>query len=144
MQIDLTPNPSLLAIMAIFIANYLVVRRFFLKPINDVLEARETETKTAEALYEDALARFNEAASQMEVQLHNAKREAAKVRDRYRGEAAAHRTQVIESTNAQGKQFVDEAQEKLSQDVTAARESIVRDSESLAKLAAERILGRAV
>lgn len=144
MQIDLTPNLSLFAIMAIFIVNYLVVRTFFLKPINDVLEARETETRTAESLYEDALARFNEATSQMEVQLHSAKREAAQVRDRYRGEAAAHRTQVVEATAAQARQTIDEAQEKLSSDVQVARASIVRDAEGLARLAAERILGRAV
>jgi F0F1-type ATP synthase membrane subunit b/b' len=61
MQINLTPDLSLLAIMVIFIMNYLIVRRFFLQPVNDILEARETETRSAENLYEDARARFAEA-----------------------------------------------------------------------------------
>src|SRR6187397_325684 len=99
MQIKLAPDLSLLAIMVIFIINYLVVRTFFLKPINQVLEARETETKSAEKLYEDALARFNEATAQTEAQLHAAKREAAQLRDRFRGEAGAYRQQVVERTN---------------------------------------------
>src|SRR6187551_3626215 len=90
MQINLTPDPSLLAIMVIFLLNYLVVRTFFLKPINAVIEARETEVKTAERLYEEALARFNEATSQTEAQLHEARKEAAAVRDRFRSEAGAH------------------------------------------------------
>ena len=144
MQIDLTPDLSLLAIMVIFIMNYLVVRKFFLRPINEVLEARETEIRTAEKLYEDALARFTDATNQMEAQLHVAKRDAAQVRDRFRGEAAAYRQQMIERTSTEGKQIVAEADDKLAADVTKAREQIVRESESLARLAASRILGRAV
>lgn len=144
MQINLMPDYSLLAILVIFIINYLVVRTFFLKPINTILEERETETKSAEKLYEDALARFNDATTQMESQLHTAKREASQLRDRFRGEAGAHRQQMIERTQGEAKQLIGEADEKLSRDVATARETIVRDSEELAHLAAQRILGRAV
>ena len=144
MQINLAPDLSLFAILVIFILNYLVVRTFFIKPINQVLESREAETKSAEKLYEDALARFNDATSQMEVQLHTAKREAAQVRDRFRHEAGVHRQQVVERTSAEAKQIVSEADANLQRDVKTARETIVRESDSLARLAAERILGRAV
>ena len=144
MQINLMPDYSLLAIMVIFIINYLVVRAFFLKPINTVLEARETETRSAEKLFEDSLARFRDATEQMETQLHAAKREASQLRDRFRGEAAAQRQQMIERTSGDAKQIVAEADSKLTQEVAAARQKIVTDSDSLARLAAERILGRAV
>jgi F0F1-type ATP synthase membrane subunit b/b' len=144
MQINLMPDYSLLAILVIFIINYWIVRTFFLKPIASVLEARETETRSAERLYEDALSRFNDATTQMEAQLHAARRDAAQLRDRFRGDAAAQRQQMIDRTSAQAKQVLDEADTKLTRDVTDARETIVRDSESLARLAAERILGRAV
>jgi F-type H+-transporting ATPase subunit b len=128
----------------IFILNYLVVRTFFVKPINDILESRETETKSAEKLYEDALARFNDATAQMETQLHTAKREAAQVRDRFRQDAGAHRQQVVERTGGEAKKIVADADASLQRDVSEAREKIVRESDSLARLAAERILGRAV
>lgn len=144
MQINLAPDLSLLAIMVIFLLNYLVVRAFFLRPINDILEARETETKSAESLYEEALARFNEATAQTEAQLHVAKRDAANVRERFRAEAGAYRQQVVESTNAQAREQIADADRKLSAEVDVARTKIVADSESLARLAAERILGRAV
>lgn len=144
MQINLAPDLSLPAIMVIFFLNYLIVRKFFLKPINDVLEARETETKTADRLHEEALARFTAATTDIEARLHSAKREAAKLRERYRGEAAAHRQSVIEKTNADAKGIVSEADEHLSKDVQAAREKIVSESESLAREAAQRLLGRAV
>lgn len=144
MQIDLAPNLSLLAIMGIFLLNYVVVRKFFLQPINEVLDARESETKTAESRYEEALARFNDAATQMEAQLHTAKREAAQLRDQYRGEAASHRQTLVDQTSAKAKDIVAGADAKLQQEVVTARERITRESESLARLAAERILGRAV
>jgi F-type H+-transporting ATPase subunit b len=141
---QLIPDLSLFVIMAIFLVNYLVVRKFFLQPINEILEERATEQRTAEELYEGALARFNEAAASMENQLHAAKREAAQVRDARRAEAASFRQQLVDRAGAEGKQIVSEADQRLSADVVAARAQISREAESLAKLAAERILGRAV
>jgi len=144
MQINLTPDLSLPAIMVIFVINYLVVRRFFLKPINAVVEAREQNIRTAEERYEESLARFNEAMAAMETQLHHAKREAAQVREKFRAEAGAYRAGVVERTTAEGKQMIADATGRLGRDVEEARVKIVRDSDSLARLAAERILGRAV
>jgi F-type H+-transporting ATPase subunit b len=144
MQIKLTPDPSLLAIVVIFLLNYLVVRRFFLHPINEIIEARETETKTAERLHEEALGRFREATSTIEAQLQTARREASQVRDRHRAEAAVRRNQIVERTHGEASGIISEAEGKLARDVDAARVTIKRESENLARLAAERILGRPV
>jgi F0F1-type ATP synthase membrane subunit b/b' len=144
MQINLTPDPSVLAIMAIFLLNYFIVRRFFLQPITQVIEERESETKSAEGIYEDALARFNAATTEMETQLHAAKREAGQLRERFRAEAGAHRAQVVERTQGEAKEIVQAAEGRLSADVREARTKIERESEQLARIAAERILGRPV
>ena len=144
MQINLTPDPSLLAIMVIFILNYLVVRTFFLRPINEIIDARETESRAAEQRYEEALGRFNEATAQMENEVHAAKREASQLRDRFRAEAGTHRGQVIQRTQGEAQKIVADAEVSLSKQVAEVRETIKRDSEGLAKMAAERILGRPV
>lgn len=144
MQINLVPDLSLFAVMAIFIVNYFVVARFFVKPINDVLEAREHDTRTSHDVFEAAMAKFNEATARMEERLHIAKREASAVRDRFRGEANAHRSSMLEKTTKDADAIVRDAEDRLSHDVAEARNKIVRDSESLAHMAAERILGRAV
>ncbi len=144
MQINLFPDWSLLPIMVIFILNYLVVRRYFLRPINDVLESREQEVRSAEGAYQQAMSLYDEATSRMEARLHAARKEATSVRDRFRAEAAAHRAAVIQKTQAEAKSAVDEAGEKLERDVAVAREGIVRDAEALARSAAEQILGRRV
>ena len=144
MQITLTPDYSLLAILVIFIINYFVVRKFFLKPINAVLESRAQETRSANELYEQSMVGFSEATARMEEQLHVAKRDAAALRDRYRGEAAAHRNAVVERTTAEAKTIVSEADASLERATAEARDKITRESEALARLAAERILGRSV
>lgn len=138
------PDYSLLAIMVIFIMTYWVVRKFFIEPINNVLEAREQETKSAEQIYEEAMARFNEATAKVEERLHLAKREAAQLRDQLRAEAATHRQTVVQRTSAEAKKLIGEAEARLTADVKTAREKITTEAESLARLAAERILGRPV
>ena len=130
--------------MVIFWLNYIVVRKFFLQPINSVMEAREHEAKSAEQVYEESLGRFNDATTKMEAQLHSARREASQLRDKYRAEAAERRNAMIEKTSTEAKSTVADAEKRLEKDVQAARDRIKTESESLAKMAAERILGRAV
>lgn len=142
MQINLTPDWSLLAIIAIFIANYFVVRAFFFKPINDLLNSREQEIGGAEAVYEEAMERFDEATSEMEARVQEARRRGAEIREARRAEAAGFRASLVEKTRGEADAFVAKAEAGLKSDVAAARQSIVKDSESLARLAAERILGR--
>jgi len=144
MQINIMPDYSLLAIMVIFILNYLIVSRFFLRPINQVIEAREHEVRSANEVYEQSMARFNEATTAMEEKLHIARHAAADVRDRFRKEAAAYRASIVEKTHNDAGSIVSEADEKLKGDVAKARATIVTESEALAHLAAERILGRPV
>jgi F0F1-type ATP synthase membrane subunit b/b' len=144
MQINLMPDYSLLAIMVIFLLNYLIVSKFFLRPINNVIEARESEVRSANEVYEHSMARFNEATTLMEEKLHAARHVAADVRDRFRREAAEYRASVVEKTHTEAGSIVNEADEKLKGDVAAARTKIVSESEALARLAAERILGRPV
>jgi F-type H+-transporting ATPase subunit b len=144
MQINLFPDLSLFAVLAIFIVNYFVVSHFLIRPINGVLEARETEVRAAHETYERSLADFNKKTAEIEERFHVARREASQLRERFRTEAATLRAKLIERTSADAKGLVTDADERLRRDVDEARQKIVRESESLARLAAERILGRAV
>ena len=116
----------------------------FLQPINQVIEARETEVRSANEIYEQSMLRFQEATTQMEEKLHAARHAAADVRDRFRREAAAYRTTIVTKTHDDANGIVSEADQKLTGDVATARAKIVTESEALARLAAERILGRPV
>jgi len=144
MQINLMPDLSLLAVMVIFILEYIIVSRYFLRPINDVLESREAEARSAQETYEQSLGRFNEETNRIEQRLHEAKREAAQVREKFRSDAGTHRASLVEKTTAEAQEIVADADERLSRDVKEAREKLARDAGSLSRLAAEGILGRPV
>ena len=142
MQINLTPDPSLLVIMAIFIVNYWIVRKFLIQPVNRVLTEREEDITSADRLYEESLARFNEATASMEERLYQARKDGSAVREALRLEAVRHRGEVIERTRREAEGIVTTASESLRGDVDAARQQIVEESERLARLAAEQIAGR--
>ena len=144
MQINLTPDYSLLMIMAIFVANYWVVRRFFVTPINAVLVERESDIRSADILYEESIARFNDATAKIDERLHQARKEAAGRREQFRVEAMTHRAQVIERTRSEADKIVQEAEASLQAEVATARDRVVRESEELARLAAEKIVGRRI
>lgn len=141
-MIELRPDLSLLAIIAIFIVNYLIVKKWLVTPINDVLEWRDARVREADQKYEEALTRLSAATRDIENRLMEAKREASEVREGYRKEAGEVRDAKIRETRAEASRMIDEATARLDQDVSAARESIRSESEQLARLAAERILGR--
>ncbi|HSN67603.1 MAG TPA: hypothetical protein VLV48_00035 [Thermoanaerobaculia bacterium] len=142
MQIDLKPDWSLLAIMAIFIANYFVVRFFFLRPVNRLLTERQQEIQSSEALYEESMSRFHEATSEMEARLAEARKRGAAVRETRRAEAAAERARLLGGTRNTAEEMTAKAETELRTETVSARERIVRESEALARLAAEKILGR--
>ncbi len=144
MQINLMPDLSLLAVMVIFILEYLIVSRYFLRPINEVLEARDAEARSAQEIYEQSLGRFNEATDRIEQTLHEAKRDASQLREKFRAEAGAHRQSLVERTMNEARKLVSQAEERLKRDVQEARAKLIRDAEALARFAAERILGRPV
>ena len=51
-------DKSLIALMVIFFLEYLVVKHFFLQPLNKVMGEREKDVRDAAVRHEDALARF--------------------------------------------------------------------------------------
>jgi F-type H+-transporting ATPase subunit b len=141
-MIKLTPDFSLLVIIAIFIVNYLIVKKWLVQPINGVLEWRDERVREADQKYEEALTRLSAATRDIESRLMEAKREASDVREAYRKRAGETRDARIRETRSQAENMIAEATSRLDQDVAAARETIHRESEQLARLAAERILGR--
>lgn len=142
MQINLTPDITLPVIMLIFLANYFVVRKYFLKPVNDILVARESEIRTADKVYEDSLASFNAAAEEIETRLQRARRDGSSLREEHRHEASIKRAALIELTRTEAEAIARDASRQLDELVAAARMQIATDSDRLAREAAERIVGR--
>ncbi|MBI2215113.1 MAG: ATP synthase F0 subunit B [Acidobacteria bacterium] len=142
--INLTPDESLIAIMVIFFLEYLVLRVFFFQPLNQVMTAREKDVRDAATRHEDALARFNEATREMEARIGQAKKQGAELREALKAEAARHRTETVDKTRKEADVIVEEASDELATSVAAARQKIDGEAGALARLAVERIVGRAL
>lgn len=142
--LDLTPDKSLIAIVVIFFLEYLVLRKFFFQPLNGVMTAREQDVRTAATRHEDALARFNEATREMEARILQAKKQGSEFREALRAEAAKSRADAVEKTRKDAAAIVGSASAELAAAVTAARQKIDGDVGALARLAVERIVGRAL
>lgn len=142
--INLTPDKSLIAIMVIFFLEYLVLRRFFFGPLNKVMSDREKDVRDAATRHEDALARFNEATREMEARIGRAKKQGAELREALKAEAAKQKAEVVDKTRKEADAIVSKAGDELASAVAAARQKIEGESAALARLAVERIVGRAL
>ncbi len=137
-------DKSLIALMVIFFLEYLVVKHFFLQPLNKVMSEREKDVRDAAARHEDALARFNEAAREMEARLGQAKKQGSELRESLKAEAAKHRAEAVDGTRQEADRIVGNASAELGSAVTSARQKIDGEISALARLAVERIVGRAL
>lgn len=142
--INLSPDASLIAIMVIFFLQYLVVKKYFLQPLDAVMSDREKDVRDAAARHEDALARFNEAAREMEARVAQAKKQGAELREALKAEAAKHRADAVEKTRQEAERIVGSASAELAAAVASARQKIDIEIGPLAQLAVERIVGRAL
>lgn len=139
---SLTPDVSLLVIMAIFIVNCIVVSKYLLRPINRILQERRTEIRDADLRFENALAAFNEATASMEAKVQDAKREASRMREKFRAEASAQRQTLLDKTRTEAGKRTQAAEQDLTAHVTTARRQIDEQAEALGRFAAEKIVGR--
>lgn len=137
-------DKSLIALMVIFFLEYLVVKHFFLQPLNRVMGEREKDVRDAAVRHEDALARFNEAAREMEARVGEAKKQGSSLRESLRAEAAKQRAEAVETTRQEADKIVGTASAELASAVTSARQKIDGEVVALARLAVERIVGRAL
>jgi F0F1-type ATP synthase membrane subunit b/b' len=80
----------------------------------------------------------------MEVKVGDAKKRGSAIREALRAEATASRNASLSTTRDEADGIVAKAEGELATAVSAARQKIETESESLARLAAERILGRAL
>jgi F0F1-type ATP synthase membrane subunit b/b' len=105
---------------------------------------REKDVRDAASRHEDALARFNEATREMEARIVQAKKQGSEFRETLKAEAAKQRAETVEKTRKDADAIVGSASAELASAVTAARQKIDGEVGALARLAVERIVGRAL
>ena len=138
------PDLSLILVVVIFWAAYVVLRRFLLAPLGAVLAARERRVDEARASAEAALERQREIAADLDRRLTEARRESLAHREAGRAAAGDRRQAILDEAREKARSAAAEAQARLERDVLAAREQLGAEAKAIAAEIANYALGRKV
>lgn len=138
------PDLSLLLVMVIFWATYLVLRVFVLKPLGSILEERERTIAGATAALSGALDQEKETLATIDRRLTEARREALAARHAARADANSKRQAMLENARAKARAVAVEAQAKLDGEIRVARAELARSARTTAVEIASYALGRRI
>jgi F0F1-type ATP synthase membrane subunit b/b' len=138
------PDLSLLLVMVIFWATYVVLKVFVLKPLGSILEERERTVAGATAALSAALDQEKETLAGIDRRLTEARREALAARQAARADANAKRQAILEDARAKARAAVAEAQAKLDGEIGVARSELEKNARITAAEIASIALGRRI
>jgi F-type H+-transporting ATPase subunit b len=138
------PDLSLLLVMVIFWATYVVLRVFVLKPLGAILGEREETIAGATAAISAALESEKETLAGIDRHLTEARRDALAARHAARADANAKRQAMLDAARANASTLAAEAQAKLDAEITAARSELARNARATAVEIASLALGRRI
>lgn len=136
-------DASLLVIMGIFWITYLILRSFFFRPLERIVDEREGEIEGARQLHEAALAETTASVEAERARLAQARVEAAARRDALRREAEEQRQRLLAEARAAAREQVEGAQAEIARDVETGRGTLAERARALADQMTERLLRRA-
>jgi F-type H+-transporting ATPase subunit b len=138
------PDLSLLLVVIIFWATYLVLRKYLLSPLGAVLAEREHRVESARAASEAALERQREVAADLDRRLTEARREALAHREAARAAAGERRQALLEEAREKARIVAGQAQASLEREVLSARQQLGAEAKAIAGEIASYALGRKV
>ncbi len=138
------PDLSLLLVMVIFWATYVVLRGFVLKPLGAILEERERAVLGATAALAAALDQEKETLAGIDRRLTEARREALAARHAARADANTKRQAILEDARAKARAAAEDAQAKLDREIGVARSELAKGARATAVEIASFALGRRI
>lgn len=134
-------DASLLAIMAIFWATYVVVRIFLIGPVMKVLRERDSEIVTAQETFDRAQAEVEARIEAQREKLKKARVEAAARRDEMRREAQLARERMVAEARQEADAELQRALELLDAETAEQRRILDVRAERLAAEMTAKLMG---
>jgi F-type H+-transporting ATPase subunit b len=136
-------DASLLVIMAIFWATYVVLRVFFFKPMMALLEAREEKVTTAQQIWDQAFAETQKSLDQERSLLADTRRQAMSARAERRREAQDRRLATLSEVKQAVQAQLGEASASIERQVSAEKTALGDRARGLADQIVTKLLGAA-
>jgi F-type H+-transporting ATPase subunit b len=143
-MLELPPKIGFYVWIVIFFVFTFVLKSLILEPTQKLLAEREKRTTGAQA---DADRMRDEAAdmqAEFDRKLAEARLSGSTAGDQVRREAEANEHRILEQARQEASRLVEEVRGRIEAESTQARTSLRQDAETLSKLVAEKVLGRAV
>lgn len=139
------PNiATLLSVASAVIALTIVLNFLLFKPLQRVLEERQQRSDTARAALAEAQAVQAQRLDDIEQRLKEARREAYGIRERARQAGRESRDELMQEARQQAHAMVERTRVEITADIDTARKDLEVEADKLAKMIAERVLGRPV
>ncbi len=136
------PDVTLIYVIFAFLIAYAILRKFLFSPLSAILEARESEEKTAAKIHAESLEGLSNAITHIEQQLARARREALKERETLRAEGRAHLDRKLAETRTAATTTLERASAEISEEARRSSDVLPHQVRLLARALAEKILGR--
>jgi len=136
------PDVTLLYVIFAFLVAYAILKKFLFLPLSAILEARESEEKTAAKVHAESLQGLANAIGQIEQELSRARREALKEREGMRSEGRAHLEKKLAEARAAATATLERASAEIESEAKRSSDDLPRQIQLLARTLAEKILGR--
>ena len=134
-------DASLLVIMAIFWATYVVVRIFLIGPVMKMLRERDSEIVTAQETFDRAQAEVEARIEEQREKLKEARVEAATRRDEMRREAQQARERLVAEARQEADAELQRAIASLDAETAEQRRTLEVRAEHLAAEMTAKLMG---
>ncbi len=134
-------DASLLVIMAIFWATYVVVRIFLIGPVMKMLRERDSEIVTAQETFDRAQAEVEARIEEQREKLKEARVEAATRRDEMRREAQQARERLVAEARQEADAELQQAIASLDAETAEQRRTLEVRAEHLAAEMTAKLMG---
>lgn len=138
------PNFSMIEILAIFLATVWLLNRFLFGPLTAILKEREAEEESSAERFARARDEFEAAARRIEESLSAARQEALKLREDLRAEGRRLREEKVGALRRETTRRIEEESAAIGEDTRRAAAELPARSAELARILAEKVLGRPV
>jgi F-type H+-transporting ATPase subunit b len=138
----LIPDLSVVWVIVFVLTLSVILDRLLLRPTTRVMQEREGAIRSARELAEASRARAQAAADEFEAKTRAARGDVYRQMDEKRRAALERRASLVADTRREVEQALRDAAQRLHKQAAAARAQLERDSDTLATIIVERVLGR--
>lgn len=141
-SIQLVPDGTIVLHIAIIITMVFVLNRILFKPVNSVLEERESRTRGRSGEARETIKRVEESLTNYENSLRKARAEGYRLLEQQQAEAFGERQQKIGLVRKEVEQQIEEQKGVIRMQADEARAMLGSEAERIASGISAQILGR--